>query len=118
MYYKEFEKFKLGGQNSRESKPYVPIDCKRVAAKLKVDGDIVFGRLYYHLENKHGYKQPDGSSVHFFAQAVGKDKKCVNFPMLASVLAGLESDHSKFRWSVSLSCIAVVISLVALYIRR
>lgn len=118
MYYKDFESFNVAGKKTRETKGYVPIDCKRVAKKLRVDPDIVFGRLYYHLENKHGYKQPDGSKVHFFSRQVGKDEKCVNFPMLASVLAGLQADHSKFLWSLGLSITAITISLVSLYIRK
>ena len=34
----------------RETKIMVPINCRDVAEILKVDGYIVFGRLYYHLE--------------------------------------------------------------------
>ncbi|MFJ3523365.1 hypothetical protein ACIPO9_12835 [Pseudomonas sp. NPDC090203] len=118
MYYRDFISFALGKENSRQSKVYVPIDCKQVATKLGVDGDIVFGRLYYHFENRYGYKKADGSDVHFFAMAVGRDNKCVNFPFLASVLAELEADHSKFRWSIVISTTAVIISLIALYLGK
>lgn len=118
VYYREFSSFATGKEGSRQTKVYVPIDCERIASELGVDADIVFGRLYYHMENRYGYKKPDGGSVNFFAMAVGRDNKCVNFPLLASVLAGLEEDHSKFRWSIVLSSVAVVISLVALYVGK
>ena len=54
-----------------------------------VDPDTVFGRLYYYLEKKHGYRQNDGSAVHLFALAVGGDRNCINFPYAESILAEL-----------------------------
>lgn len=95
MYYKEFETFTLGAENKRVSKPYIPIDCKLIARKLKVDGDIVFGRLYYHLQEKYGYNRDDGSKVAFFTLALAGDRHRINFPLMASVLAGLEEESSK-----------------------
>jgi hypothetical protein len=59
---------------SRSSKIYVPIDISRISRKLKVDPDTVFGRLYYHLDKKHGHKQADGSSVHLFMLSAGQDR--------------------------------------------
>lgn len=113
-YYKSFRKFTLGGENDRNNKVYVPIDCKLIADKLKTDGDIVFGRLYYHLEPKYGYTNSDGSKVAFFSLKVGPDDKCVNFPLLSSVLAGLEEENNKFIWATALSTLAIVISVAAL----
>ncbi|MGL4713256.1 MAG: hypothetical protein ACRCWP_12090, partial [Shewanella sp.] len=84
-YYQDFTEYE-DDENIRASKIYVPISCDEIAKKLKVDGDIVFGRLYYHMEKKYGYKQSDGSNVHFFAFRVGKESHCVNFPLLSSVL--------------------------------
>lgn len=118
VYYREFSSFTSGAEGSRQSKVYVPIDCKRIASELGVDADIVFGRLYYYMEKRYGYKGSDGSSVSFFVMAVGQDNKCVNFPLLASVLAGLEEDHNKFHWSILLSSVAIVISLLALYVGK
>ena len=53
-YYSVYASFQKGG-GDRESKIYVPIVCGDIAKKLNVDSDIVFGRLYYHLEKKYGY---------------------------------------------------------------
>lgn len=99
---------------TRDSKIYVPIDCKKVASKLKVDPDIVFGRLYYHLEKQYGYKKDDGSNVHFFALKVGNDSTCVNFPLMTSVLASLRHERKKFWIGTVIAVFALIISAVSL----
>lgn len=120
LYYEEFKNHsgEPGIENGRESKNFVPIDCKMIAKELDVDGDIVFGRLYYHLEQKHGYTRSDGSNVVFFSLMVGPDRHCINFPLMASVLAGLQEDNSKFKLSIWLSALAVVIALAALVLGK
>lgn len=111
-YYKQFETFALGAENGRTSKTLMPIDCKVIAQRLKVDGDIVFGRLYYHLQEKYGYTRHDGSNVAFFTLMAGGDRHCINFPLMASVLAGLEEERSKFQLATWLSTFAIVISII------
>jgi hypothetical protein len=98
----------------RSAKIYVPINCAEIAKHFKVDGDIVFGRLYYHLEKVYGYTQSNGANVHFFAFHVGDDHKCINFPLLASVVAGLRLEHRKFWWATSISILALIVSAVSL----
>jgi len=110
-YKKDFEKFE-----SRQNKIYVPIDCKLIAKELKTEPDIIFGRLYYHLEQKYGYKRTDGSNVHFFALAVGVDQKCVNFPLLCSVLAGLQEEARKHLSSQAIAFAALVVSILSLLV--
>lgn len=105
--------------SSRNSKTFVPIDIAAIAKELRVDPDIVFGRLYYHLENKYGYEQTPGSSgarVNFFAQNLGGEHHCIHFPYLASVLAGLQQEDRKFTSTTTLATIALSISLVAVLI--
>lgn len=51
---------------TRTTKIMVPIDVAAVALALKSEPDIVFGRLYHHLENKYGYTKSDGSRVALF----------------------------------------------------
>jgi hypothetical protein len=117
LYYEEFKNYMQSDdvQNGRVSKIYVPINCKMIAKELDVDGDIVFGRLYYHLEHKYGYKQEDGTKVHFFTLGVETDRHCVNFPLLASVLAGLEDESRKFQIATYTSALAVVVAVIALF---
>ncbi|MCU0988985.1 MAG: hypothetical protein MUE63_05220, partial [Xanthomonadales bacterium] len=47
-YYADFAAFQRASPN-RETKVYVPIDIQAIADHFKVDGDIIHGRLYYHL---------------------------------------------------------------------
>ncbi|QJI38614.1 hypothetical protein [Pseudomonas sp. ADAK13] len=114
MYYKEFKNYACESdvQSRRKSKIFVPIHCKTVAKKLNVDHDIVFGRLYYHLQQKYGYTREDGSKVAFYTTIAGEENRCVNFPLLASVLAGLQEESSKFKWATALSGLAVMISIL------
>ena len=98
----------------RSEKIYIPIDCQLVAKKLSTDRDIVFGRLYYHFEKKFGYYQADGAKVAFFTLSIGGDKKCINFVLLTSVLAGINEEYKRF-WIVNLlSICAIFISTISL----
>ncbi|WP_122689676.1 hypothetical protein [Pseudomonas viridiflava] len=115
-YYEEFSNYQKGEENGRQSKVYLPIDCKLIATQLGVDSDIIFGRLYNHLNKLHSYENEDKSKVPLFALKVGADYKCVHLPMLSSVLAGLQADNSKFKTTVWLSSIAIVVSLTSLAI--
>lgn len=115
-YYSSYSSFQKGGSD-RESKIYVPIVCGDIARKLNVDADIVFGRLYYHLEQKYGYKQSDGVNVHFFALRIGEnDVHCVNFPLMASVLAGLQHERDKYKMTTALSVVALAVSVISILI--
>jgi hypothetical protein len=114
MYYEEFQNFSHVVESGRPSKIYIQISCQAVAERLSVDKDIVFGRLYYHLQKKHGYTQDDGSKVLFFG-TVEDDLHCVNFPLLGSVLAGLQEEASKFRLATGISFLAMAVAIVALF---
>lgn len=114
-YYNEFVKFERDNRQ-RITKIYVPIDCQEIAKHFGVDGDIIFGRLYYHLENLYGYKQSDGNNVHFFALKIGSDSKCINFPYMASILASLKEEHKKFRIATIVSILAIITSVASLTI--
>lgn len=111
-YYQDFERFDKSNPQ-RDSKIYVPIDCKKIAENFGVDGDIIFGRLYYHLEKKFGYSSNE-AKIHFFALKVGNDIKCINFPYMASVLSDLQHEHSKFKLSIFLSSVAIALSLISI----
>ena len=113
-YYEAFAAFSKENPN-RETKNFVPVDLEVIAAEVGVDKDIVFGRLYYHLEQKYGYKR-DGLSVHFFARVVKNDRHCVNFPLMASVLASLQTEHLRFRLATTISIVSLTIAVIALVI--
>ena len=113
LYYSSYISFESGDEG-RGSKVYVPVDCRKIANELRVDADIVFGRLYYHLDKKYGYKREDGSSVHLFAIKVGKDANCVNFPLMSSVLAGLRQERGRFWIGTVIAILALIVSSVSL----
>ncbi|MGQ0333483.1 hypothetical protein [Halomonas elongata] len=115
QYLSLFGSFERGNpDNERQSKIYVPIDCAAIAEKLGVDPDIVFGRLYYHLDKKYGYTQEDGSKVHLFAFFVGGDRHAVHFPMLSAVLAELEQSWFRFTAPLVISSLAFIVSVIGL----
>ncbi len=114
-YNEEVGKF-TKGDRGRSSKIYVPIDIERIARDLRVDGDLVFGRLYYHLEHKYGYKHADGASVHFFALRVGNDTDCVNFPFMAAVLADLQDQSRKHNLAIWIAVGSLILSAVSVAI--
>lgn len=107
-----FDRSKL--ENERSTKIYVPIDCEAIANDFGVDPDIIFGRLYYHLDKKYGYTQENGSKVHLFTMAVGTDTHAVNFPMLSAVLAELQQSWFRFTVPLVISAMALIISVFGL----
>lgn len=114
-YYDTFKAYS-NENKGRSSKIYVPIDVGEIAKSLDVDADIVFGRLYYHLNEKFSYKHDDGSKVEFFALHVGNDHHCVNFPYLASILADLQDRDRKYRMTTILAGLSLVIAIISILI--
>ncbi len=115
-YYDDYVSYQRGDE-TRSSKIYVPIVCGDIASQLKVDNDIIFGRLYYHLENKYGYRRDDESKVHFFALRFSdKEIHCINFPLMASVLASMQEEHAKFSIATTVSIVALAVSIISVSI--
>ncbi len=122
-YYEQFAKFDRNDPNSvRSTKIYVPIDCKLIGKELNVDADIVFGRLYYHLDKKHGYENKDGTKVHLFAMKVGKDSHAINIPLLSAVLSELEEKRLCFTVPILITSIlsiaALIVSIISIVINK
>jgi hypothetical protein len=115
IYEKYYDKFASYSKTDsrRTTKIYVPIKIDAIAEECGVDNDIIFGRLYYHLEKKYGYKNEDGSSVHLFARVLGDEKHCVNFPLVASVLADLRRENNKFWIATSIAIFSLIISIIS-----
>lgn len=103
---------------NRSSKSYVPIDIAAIAKNLNTEVDLVFGRLYYHLEKKYGYKNDDNSFTHFFAPRVGADRHCVNFPYMASVLATLRTEDRKYRLATVMAAVSLFLSVLSFILTR
>ena len=102
--------------DARSSKVFVPVDILSVSKSLGVDPDIVFGRLYYVLEQRFGYERSDGSKVSFFTLQAGEDFRAVNFPMLVSALAALREDHDRQARATWIAVAALFVSIVSLVV--
>lgn len=114
LYYEDFVSYNRN-KDTRKTKIYVPIDCQKVADELKVDGDIVFFRLYSHLEKKYSYRQRDNSLILFFAyNEIPGNPKSINFPLMISVLADLKREEDKFLTTTFIGILVVIVPLISL----
>ena len=114
-YYDEFKSFDKNTK-TRSLKIHVPIDIQSIADDLSIDGDIIFGRLYYDLEQRYGYKNDDGSRVCFFSLEVGGERHAINFPYAASILARLRDENKKYRTAIVIAIISLFVAFVSLAI--
>jgi hypothetical protein len=77
---------------------FIQVDIPAIAAHFNVDENLIFGRLYYHLEPKYGEPERDDGKARkaFFSMTpLDGQANVVNFPMLESVLAGLWADRRR-----------------------
>lgn len=100
--------------NRQDQNFYIEIDCKHIAKKMKVDNELVFQRLYSHLEKKYGYTNADQSYVHFFSLTVGDKKHCINYPYLCAALSDLEGERKELRITQAFAIVSAIISIIAL----
>jgi hypothetical protein len=99
-----------------ENDPYIAIDVPAIAEKLECKAELLFGRLYYHLDQKYRYKQDNGALVPLFYLKVGEKRHAIHFPYLAAILSGLEHEHRKQAWALSISLLALVLSVASLVV--
>ncbi|MEL7107694.1 MAG: hypothetical protein AAGJ68_13300 [Pseudomonadota bacterium] len=99
---------------TRVAKIWVPIDIDAMAKKYRCDPDLIFGRLYYHMNEKYGSSTGDGQDVNFFNMRLANDRHVVNFPLLTSVLANLQDERKRFIISTRLAALSLVISAISI----
>lgn len=118
-YYNEYAAFGTT-ESPRATKILVPIDIDLIARKLKVDNDIVFGRLYYHLEQKYGYWKDEDkrTKVVFFSKRIANSGKAnqhvINFPLLASVLADMQYQYRQYQVATIVSVVSLAVAIVSI----
>ena len=100
----------------RQTKIWVPLDLEMLSKKLRTDPDLLFGRLYYHMNGKYGSKTGDGDDVSFFYMRLGPDRHVVNFPLMTSVLADLNEDKKRFIISTRVAGLSLLVSLASVAI--
>lgn len=101
---------------TRAAKIWVPIDIEALARRFRSDPDLIFGRLYYHMNEKYGSSTGEGDRVNFFNIRLGQDRHCVNFPLLTSVLSDLQDDKKRFIVSTRLAGLSLIVSSVSILI--
>ena len=101
---------------TRTAKIWVPIDIEALARRFRSDPDLIFGRLYYHMNEKYGSSTGDGDRVNFFNMRLGQDRHCVNFPLMTSVLSDLQDDKKRFIVSTRLAGLSLIVSSVSILI--
>ena len=101
-------------QGGAENDPYLPINIHHVAGHLQCQPELVFGRLYYHLDAKYRYKQDNNAHVYFFQINLAGRRHCIHFPYMASVLATLDEEHKRFSWATAISIVALILSVAAI----
>ncbi|MFA4993866.1 MAG: hypothetical protein WC521_00980 [Bdellovibrionales bacterium] len=96
---------------------YIRIDCEVIAKFMNVDPEMVFQRLYYHLNKKYGYTENDKTKVEFFAFEIGGVRHCINYPYLCAVLATMEDDQKELRNTKRLAWASLVISILGIFVQ-
>ncbi len=116
-YYGDFTSFSKDKPN-RDTKVYVPIDLAKLAEHFSVDNDIIFGRLYYHLEAKFGIKKDDGTRSPLFLlkenSADPSTRHQIQFPVLAAAIASLRESRNQYLIAMWIAGGSLLVSVVAL----
>ncbi|HEY2865363.1 MAG TPA: hypothetical protein VGK37_17220 [Casimicrobiaceae bacterium] len=105
-----------GASERGENDPYVAIDVHAIAKELGCNPELLFGRLYYHLDQKYRYKQDNGPTVSLFELKVGSKRHAVQFPDLASILAGFNQEFRRYVLTLAVSCLSLGLAIASLAI--
>jgi len=98
-----------------ENDPYLPIDIEFISKKLHCKKELIFGRLYFHLDKKYRYANGERTSVPFFVSG-SNQRFLVNFPYLTSLLAGLEDEGRRILFPITISIFALIFSIIQFFI--
>ncbi|MBO6586870.1 MAG: hypothetical protein JJ953_12250 [Gracilimonas sp.] len=110
-YYDEYKKY-AKDEPDRIARIRVPVNIQEIADACGVDEDMIFGRLYYHFNKKYSYKNEDGDITTFFMSEKFEGLS-VNYPLVSAVLADLSSEKKRTTLFITISAVAVMLSVVA-----
>lgn len=116
MYYEDY----LKKANMRVSTIFVPINLDLIAQKLNSNPTTIHGRLHSHLNRRYNYSKrnsADNSIITLFSYIPDEDSYCINFPYLTGIIADLKNEDKKFKQSIILSIIAVVMSAISIFLK-
>ncbi len=103
-------------QQNRKSKNHIPIDLQSIADDLDMDIELLWGRLYYHLDKKYSF-HGNNETTHLFVIKIGEDRNAINFPLLSAIAAELNESHKRFTIPIVLSIVAVIVSVTSVLIK-
>ena len=103
-------------QSDGGSTVWVPLDLDMLSKKLKCNKQLLYGRLYYHMNGAYGSMTGNGEKVAFFYEMLGPQKNVVNFPLMTSVLADLKEDKKRFIISTRVAALSLLVSLASIAI--
>jgi hypothetical protein len=112
-YYQEYIAVDKTSENGSKNKMYVPIDCAEIAKDLNVDVDLIYGRFFYHLNEKYSIELLANRKINLFKGTCDKYHNNVYFPLLTAILAELEESQLRFfTMPVILSVSALILSVI------
>jgi len=94
----------------------VPIDIPAIANDLGVDAQIVWGRLYYHLDPLYGTQDEDAPRKALFMPQPETTPDRINFPLLDAVLAGLWQQRRRDLWTLWIAIVSAGIAIASLVV--
>ena len=116
MYASEYPKY-IEGEVRGVNDPFVPIDIWEIADKLHAQPELIFGRIYYHLNPKYSYDKVTFYIVSFRDENDNEIiKKSIHFPLLSSILAGLNEERLKFFTPITISFLVFLVAASAVFI--
>jgi hypothetical protein len=80
---------------------------------LRAHQYITFGRLYNHLSKKYEFKYSNGASSPLLTIEGGHE---IHFPLLASILAGMQEENKRQLKTINRSTWAVIIASLSILI--
>ncbi len=113
-YYDEYKKY-AKDEPDRIARIRVPINIQEVAEACGVEEDMIFGRMFYHFNKKYSYKDERGEITTFFMSDKFEGLS-VNYPLVSSVIADLSMEKKRTALYVTLSSVAIMLSLIAIII--
>ncbi|MAL16826.1 MAG: hypothetical protein CL670_08365 [Balneola sp.] len=115
IYYRYYEEYKKYAKDEpdRIARIRVPVNVKEIAEACGVEEDLIFGRMFYHFNKKYSYKDERGDIITFFMSDKFEGLS-VNYPLVSSVIADLSLERKRMMLFVTLSAVAVLLSVVSI----
>ena len=95
-------------------KTYIPIDIHDIARRLGMNKHILFGRLYYHLDQKYRYKDFDEAETHLFLREIRGQRHCIHFPLLSAAVSERQHEVNRLLVPIVVSITSSVVCSIVM----